>query len=304
VQLIAGISRRRRSVTTVPRSRQNPARYADQRAGREDRPAEWTMLTMATSAGHPGRDNEDFVGAVVDAVVLVDGAGITGIEEICRHGIAWYAHRLGATILARLSLAQAVADASLLAIVSAAIDEVTDAHRGTCDVADPSSPSATVAVVRVAGGRADHLLLGDSVLVLDAVGAPVQVVEDRREPDIARPYQEQLTVLAADGVDADQVRNQAITAFRAQRNQPGGFWVAKDSGNVVEHAATGSRPAAGLRTVTLLSNGASRAVDRFGFMHWPQVSAHEPRELIRLVREAEKASGVAPDDATAVRWQF
>ena len=153
----------------------------------------------------------------------------------------------------RLSLAQAGADASLLAIVSAAIDEVTDAHRGTCDVADPSSPSATVAVVRVAGGRADHLLLEASVLVLDAVDAPVQVVEDRREPDIARPYQEQLTVLGADGVDADQIRNQAITAFRAQRNQPGGFWVAKDSANVVEHAATGCRPAAGLRTVTLLS---------------------------------------------------
>jgi len=270
------------------------------RSGQQNEP----MLTMATSPGHPGRDNEDFVGAVVDAVVLVDGAGISGIEEVCRHGIAWYAHRLGATILARLSLAQGGANAALTAIVSAAIDEVTDAHRGTCDVADPSSPSTTVAVVRVAAGRAEHLLLGDSVLVFDAVDAPVQVVEDRREPGIARPYREQLAVLAPGGVDADQVRNQAITAFRAQRNQPGGFWVAKDSGNVVEHAATGSRPLDSLRTVTLLSNGASRAVDRFALLRWQQVPAHDPRDLIRLVREAERASGVAPDDATAVRWQF
>lgn len=279
-----------------------PASAGSGRGG-EDR-QNGPMLTMATCAGHRGRDNEDFVGAVVDAVVLVDGAGITGIEEICRHGIAWYSHRLGATILARLSLAQARADESLTAIVSAAIDEVTDAHRSTCDVADPSSPSATVAVVRVAGGQADYLLLGDSVLVLDAVDAPVQVVEDRREPDIARPYWQQLAVLGAGGVGADQVREQFITAFRAQRNQPGGFWVAKDSGNVVEHAATGSRPTAEMRTVTLLSNGASRAVDRFGLMDWPQVPAHQPRELIRLVREAEKANGVAPDDATAVRWQL
>jgi len=262
------------------------------------------VITMATSPGHPGRANEDFVGTVVGAVVLVDGAGITGIEEICRHGIAWYAHRLGATILARLSLAQAGSDAALPAIVAASIDEVTDAHRGTCDVADPSSPSATVAVLRVAGERAEYLLLGDSVLVLQAADAQVQVVEDRREPDLARPFRERLAALAAAGVDADEVRNEAIAAFRARRNQPGGFWVAKDSGHVVQHATTGSRPAADLKTVTLLSNGASRAVDRFGLMGWPQVPAHEPRGLIHLVRDAERASGVTPDDATALRWQF
>ena len=38
---------------------------------------------------------------------LVDGAGITGAEDLCRHGTAWYAHRLGTTLLARLSLAGA-----------------------------------------------------------------------------------------------------------------------------------------------------------------------------------------------------
>jgi len=59
-----------------------------------------------------------------------------------------------------------------------------------------------------------------------------------------------------------------------------------------------------LRTVTLLSNGASRVVDRMGLMDWSQVAAHEPEELIRLVREAERAGGVDADDATAARWRF
>lgn len=57
-------------------------------------------------------------------------------------------------------------------------------------------------------------------------------------------------------------------------------------------------------TVATVENSASRAVDRFGLMNWPQVPAHDPRELIRLVREADKANEVAPDDATTLRWQF
>jgi len=259
---------------------------------------------MATSAGHPGRANEDFVGAVVNAVVLVDGAGITGIEGICRHGIAWYAHRLGAAILARLSLAASGTDGNLMAMVAAAIDEVTDAHRDTCNVADPSSPSATVAVVRVADGRADHLVLGDCVLVLDAVDSPAQLVEDRREPDFARPFREGLAALDPGSPDFARLRSQSIAAFRERRNQPGGFWVAKDNGRVAEHAVIGSRPAAQLRRVTLLSNGASRVVDRFDLMDWSEVAAHEPEELIRLVREAEAAGGVDADDATAAHWRF
>lgn len=195
---------------------------------------------MATSAGHPGRANEDFVGAVVNAVVLVDGAGITGIEGICRHGIAWYDHRLGAAILARLSLAASGTDGNLMAMVAAAIDEVTDAHRDTCNVADSSSPSATVAVVRVADGRADHLVLGDCVLVLDAVDFPAQLVEDRREPDFARPFREGLAALDPGSPDFARLRSQSIAAFRGRRNQPAGFWVAKDDGRVAEHAVIGS----------------------------------------------------------------
>jgi hypothetical protein len=191
-----------------------------------------------------------------------------------------------------------------MAAVAAAIDEVTDAHRDTCDVADASSPSAAVAVVRVADGRADYLVLGDAVLVLDAVDSPAQVVEDRREPEMARPFVEQLAALDPGSAEFVRLRSQLITTFRERRNQLGGFWVAKDSGRVVEHAISGSRPTAELRTVALLSNGASRVVDRFGLMEWSQVPAHEPQELIRLVREAEQAGGVDADDATAARWRL
>jgi hypothetical protein len=45
-------------------------------------------VATASVAARKGHPNEDFAGAVPRAVVLVDGAGISGIEEICRHGVA------------------------------------------------------------------------------------------------------------------------------------------------------------------------------------------------------------------------
>ena len=55
-------------------------------------------VAMATSPSHVGRPNEDFIGAAPGIVVLLDGAGIPGTEEICRHGVAWYSHTLGTTL--------------------------------------------------------------------------------------------------------------------------------------------------------------------------------------------------------------
>ncbi len=262
------------------------------------------MLSWATSSGDPGRANEDFVGAVPGAVVLVDGAGITGIEEICRHGIAWYAHRLGTTMLRNLSLETAVGThTELTDVLAASIDEVTDLHRDTCRVADPSSPCGTIAVVRVAGGRVDHLLLGDSVIVLDEVAGPPHVVEDRREPDAARPFRAALADIAAGTPAYDRVLDEARLAFRAKRNQPGGFWVAKDDGPAAAaEAVRGSHDLAALRAVAVLSNGASRGVDRFGLLTWAQLCDRDPHDVIRLVREAELEHDVDADDATAVRW--
>lgn len=41
---------------------------------------------LATDAAGTGRANEDFLGAVPGAVLLLDGAGITGAESLCGTG--------------------------------------------------------------------------------------------------------------------------------------------------------------------------------------------------------------------------
>ena len=61
-----------------------------------------TMTSVA--AARAGRANEDFTGAIPTAAVLIDGAGIPGAESVCRHGVAWYASRLGGSLLNLLSL--------------------------------------------------------------------------------------------------------------------------------------------------------------------------------------------------------
>ncbi|MEE6257840.1 hypothetical protein [Plantactinospora sonchi] len=257
-------------------------------------------VTMASvAAGKVGRGNEDFVGAVPTAVVLTDGAGgVAGAELVCRHDVGWYATRLGTELL---TLLPGNADSTLPALLAEAIGRVTDAHRDTCDVTDPRSPWAAVVMLRRVGDRVDHLVLGDATLVLDRVGGPV-VVTDQREATVSQPYEETLATLVEGSAEYDQVYREAVTVVRGSRNRPGGYWVAKEDPRAAAQAYTGSCPIAELSGAVLLSNGASRIVDRFGLADWPQVltilGSSGPDEVIRRVREAEARDAVAADDAT------
>lgn len=250
-----------------------------------------TMTSAAKRTDHP---NEDFTGAVPMAAVLIDGAGIPGTESICRHGVAWYASRLGGSLLSLLS---PVRDGSLSALLAEAIEQVTDDHRETCDVANPISPSATVAILRLSDGLIEHLVLGDSVLVLDRADGVPLVISDPREVIISQSFQPALQ--AAEGSDE---YHRILRALRANRNQPGGFWLAKDDPRAAEEAITGDCPISELTGAALLSNGASRIVDRFGLTDWPGamavLAASGPVEIIRRVRQAEARHAVAADDAT------
>jgi hypothetical protein len=256
-------------------------------------------VVMATDPGTPGRPNEDFAGAVPSAAVLLDGAGIPGIESICRHGVAWYTHRLGGALLGRLSRED---DRDLGTLLGEAIEEVTDGHRGTCEVTDPSSPQATVAMLRLTEDRADYLVLADAFVTLDQVSDRPLVITDDREVAFRRLCSAPMQGIPEGTPAYEQARNEAIRALRARRNQPGGYWIAKDDPQAGAEAVTGSRPVADLAGVALLSNGATRIVDPYGLADWPDVlavlEAAGPAEIIRRVRQAE--AGEDSDDATLV----
>jgi hypothetical protein len=262
---------------------------------------------MASSPGRVGKPNEDFVGAVPGAVVLLDGAGIPGTEAICRHGVAWYTHRLGASVLGRLSRDSGT---DLVIALAESIEQVTGEHRGSCDITNPSSPQSTVAMVRFDEDRADFLVLADSFVVLDQPETGPRVVADPREVAARRECSAVLHGLREGTPEYDRARLSAIEALRARRNQPDGYWIAKEDPHAATHAVTGSISRASIVGAALLSNGASRIVDPYGLATWSAVlellRTSGPAEIIAQVRAAEIAAPSAdnqpdvgpPDDAT------
>lgn len=265
-------------------------------------------VSMATSAGQAGQPNQDFVGAVPGAAVLLDGAGIPGTESICSHGVAWYTRRLGGALLGRLSVGDGQ---DLAAILATSIEEITADHRATCDVTNPSSPQATVVIARAHQGCLDYLLLADSFLVLDPVCGGAQVITDAREVNTRRLCTAPLDGVARGTPEYDRIREACIEALQARRNHQGGYWIAKDDPLAAEEAVTGSRPLHDLDSVALFSNGASRIVSPYGLTDWPGVlellDASGPAEILSRVRQAEARSSEDPnvspgDDATVAHW--
>jgi Protein phosphatase 2C len=254
-------------------------------------------VVMATSAGHD-RPNEDFVGAVPGAVVLLDGAGIPGSEAVCSHGVAWYAHTLGAAVLGRLSREPG---RDLVAALADAIEHVAGQHRHTCDLASPISPQATAAIVRLGDDRVDFLVLADVFVVLDSSASGPQVLTDPREVDARNDVSSRLQGLPIGTPEHERAMLAATDELRARRNQPGGYWIAKDDPEAAGQAVTGSVPLGQVHGAALLSNGAGRIVDPYALAQWPVVldliRANGPDEIIRRVREAETEAD-RPDDAT------
>lgn len=266
------------------------------------------QVSWATSAGHPeraGHGNEDFVGAVGDAVVLLDGAGIPGTEHLCRHGVEWYTRRLGVALLARLP----DHGLELVAVLAGAIGEVADLHRDSCAIDDSGSPQAAVAVVRSTDRQLDVLVLGDCHVVVERAGLEPLVLTDGREVAVRAECLAALSGMAPGSVEHERALVGVRAAFRARRNTRGGFWVAKDLPEAAHEAVVGTVLLDGVTGVGLLSNGVTRLVEPYRLAGWPQVARtlarDGPTELVRVVRDAEaraRARGddwESPDDATA-----
>lgn len=181
-----------------------------------------------------------------------------------RHGVTWYVESLGSVILGRLSRA---ANRTLTQLVAESIDEVAGRHRG-CELADPSSPQATVLVIREDAGGLDYLALGDSFLAVERTAGEPLIVTDERELAVRRECTRALDGLLPGSPQFETVRDRCIELLRASRNQPGGYWIAKDDPAVAEQAVVGRLSTTDVVSATLLSNGASRIVDPYRLCRW------------------------------------
>lgn len=243
----------------------------------------WSVCEPAPDRQGP---NEDLVISGPDFVVVLDGATAgAGIDSGCRHSVAWLVARLG-TQLAIPLLGRS--QSPLAELLADAITAVRAEHADTCDLANPDSPSSTVAMVRVSDEQVEHLVLADSPVVLRA--------PDRR-----------VTVVADDRIDL--LPEYTFEAVRRLRNQPGGFWVASTEPKAAYEAVSGTTERAAVELVAILTDGASRYSERYGHSWEDLVDVLDtagPRALIDKVRryDTDAAAGTfrgkRHDDATAV----
>jgi hypothetical protein len=214
----------------------------------------------------------------------------------CQHGVAWYTHHLGEAILAR---ANASENTHLQVILADSIADVADSHRSSCNLTHPGTPSTTVVVVRENTNGIDYLVLADSVLVLECTDEHLVICDDR-EAQIGSRYRQVMDQIPGGTQEHSLARRDYVATLRAYRNRPNGFWVAAADPTAAREAITGVVPFGRLRTATLLSDGASRLVDRFRLADWSEVttmlSTFGPRRIIDAVRKAEMA------DPTGSRW--
>ena len=154
----------------------------------------------------------------------------------------------------------------------------------------PLTPQATVVLVRWDQYSVRHLVLSDSVLLLESPDGTVTPVLDDR-----------IDRLRATGVRVAPLRN-----------LEGGFFTAAADPAAAARAVTGSTPRTAVRALAALTDGAARTVEVFQEDDWAGafglLRKAGPEALLARVRALEDADpagtavprGKAYDDATAV----
>ncbi|MCB5182025.1 protein phosphatase 2C domain-containing protein [Streptomyces antimicrobicus] len=252
-------------------------------------------IDLATAPGNPEHPNEDWVSAALPAsggggvLVALDGVTPPRGDTGCTHGVPWFTARLGGRLT---ELSGSRRDLPLDQVLAESIRATADAHRDECDLSHVRTPQATVVVARWDEERVEHLVLSDSVLLLQSPEGEVTTVLDDR----------------LDRVPRETLRS--VAATDALRNAEGGFFTAAADPAVAARAVTGSTPRERVRALAALTDGASRWTDTFAEGDWAECLAVLRKEgaqgLISRVRSVESdpdrswARGKRHDDASAV----
>ncbi|MGI5427929.1 protein phosphatase 2C domain-containing protein [Streptomyces sp. CA-179760] len=238
--------------------------------------------------------NEDWVAGTPSLAVVLDGLSTAGLSTGCSHGVPWYVAHLGGYLTAAL----ADPDRSLSDGLSEAIERVA-AHHPECDLSNPGTPSATVAILRQGTTHLDHLVLADSPIVLDHAG-DYEVITDLRVDDVLPELQAEVASHETHTPGHREALQRLVRAQREVRNTPEGYWVAASTPEAAHHALTGATPIGEGQAAAVMSDGVSRLVTEYRMADWAGVfrvlREEGPHGLIEAVRKIEAT------DPTGRRW--
>ncbi|MFI9809676.1 hypothetical protein ACIHEJ_36025 [Streptomyces sp. NPDC052301] len=226
--------------------------------------------------------------------VVLDGLSTAGLPTGCRHGVPWYVAQLGGHLLATL----ADPEVSLSDALAQAVAHVAALHP-ECDLRNPGTPSATVAILRQRWGALDHLVLADSPVVLDAKDGYTLITDQRVDevlPDLRAAVERHETHTPGHR----EALQRLVLAQREVRNTTDGYWVAGADPESARHVLTGTAKLGDVRSAAIMSDGVSRLVTEYGMATWDEVfttlRSGGPHELIETVRRVEAT------DPTGLRW--
>lgn len=259
------------------------------------------MQTTYASVPAPTGANEDRVRSGDRWVLVLDGAGrYPGRDGGCVHPVTWVVEHLADHAQEQLETRP---DATLVDITREAIRRTMTDHGAACDLTDPLSPGAALAIVRVRADVVEWLVLGDCAVALDRTDAePLVVIDDRVDhlPDAP--------------VTDTEVRTYDPDYVATVRNTPAGFWVAGAVPAAADHALTGTLNRHTVRQVLVCSDGVTRLTERHGWS-WTDMFTRAvqngPDALVSAVRAADAADpnprrwrGKLHDDATVALAQL
>ena len=243
------------------------------------------QVAAASEPGSPGKPNEDGIVVTAEMAAVLDGATVR-TDTGCIHGVPWFVENLAGSLVKH---EQEISPADALA---EAIEETAAAHRDTCDLYHPGTPSAALAIAQARDGLLRYLVLGDVTLAIETTDG-LRIITDNRVDSTAKAERAAADALPDGSLEKTKALIRMKHAELAARNVPGGYWVAAADPTAVAHSLTGEIPLHAIRRVILLTDGAARAVSPFKLYDWPGVfsvvARKGPGGLIKQVRIAEDA---------------
>jgi hypothetical protein len=248
-------------------------------------------ITYATRPASDDVPNDDYVLAAETWAVMLDGATApAGVDSGCIHDVPWLTAHLATHQAAMLATEP---ERELRDVLRESIVRTCADHADTCDVTNRDSPSSTSVLVRVRGGRFEYAVLGDSGVVIEHADGTVEAVVDDRTSYLPSYTREDVSLL---------------------RNSDQGFWIASIKPEAADRALTGSVPAADVARVAVVTDGATRLNERYGWS-WKQLldrlDEDGPDAVIDAVRreDAQVPKGVhrgkyPHDDISVLLWRL
>ncbi|MGW5311597.1 PP2C family serine/threonine-protein phosphatase [Nocardia thailandica] len=251
------------------------------------------MNLAVNSAQLAATSGDDRLVVTDNAVIVLDGATA---HDPAMPSAGEYVDRL-ATDLARLI----ETPDPLPDVLRSAIERTTtELH-----LSPGMAPSSTAVLVRADRTAVETLVLGDSSAVIGRRSGAVTVHTDERLADLHLPqagrYRERLTAGCGYDDEHQSILRSLQAAERAQRNRPGGYWIAEADPEAARHAVHVRYARDEVSWVIAATDGVTDTLP-VTYISWTEVAGMTQPQLHGLLEELRSWEAEAdPDGARLPR---